>query len=257
MERDKLQKLLEDYKASRIPLDAVLGALGGLSTEQMGFARVDHQRELRCGIPEVIFAEGKTCEQVVRIAKAIFERAGSVLATRVTERHAKALAEAFPEAKYCENARVVRVGRAAEEGSAGRVAVVSAGTSDIPVAEQAVETADFLGAAVERFYDVGVAGMHRLIDVIDVIRDVDVVIVVAGMEGALPSVVGGLVAVPVIGVPTSVGYGASFRGITALLGMLSSCASNVCVVNIDNGFGAGVISAMIGRMATKGTRGDG
>ena len=252
MDAEKITQLLKAYRASKISLDEAVGALAGSVSDDLGFAHVDHQRLLRCGIPEFIFGEGKTCEQVVEIAGKMIERGGAAFVTRISPEQARAMAGKFSGTQYNEEARTLHIGAAAEPGSAGRVAVITAGTSDVPVAEEAAETAIFLGATVERFYDVGVAGIHRLTEYLDAIRSKDVAIVVAGMEGALASVVGGLFCGPVIGVPTSIGYGVGFQGLTALFGMLTSCAANVCAVNIDNGFGAGVLAAIMSRMAVRG-----
>lgn len=213
----------------------------------LGVARVDIARRDRCGFPEVIFAQGKTPEDVVRIAQVLVERHGVVLITRAREEHQAAMRKAFPEARINERARCIAVVRQPLPAQAGRVAVVCAGTSDLPVAEEAATTLEVFGNCVERFYDVGVAGLHRLLAVRDAIEACNVIIVVAGMEGALPSALAGLVSKPVIAVPTSVGYGASFGGLSALLGMLNSCGSGVTVVNIDNGFGAAYAAAAIQR----------
>ncbi len=212
----------------------------------LGFARVDLDRERRCGFPEVIFGPGKTVGQIAAIAARIFEHSGRVLATRVTRDQALAIQSEIPSAEHHETAAVVHADRAPRK-PVGRVVVVSAGTADLPVAEEAAVTATALGAAVERVHDVGVAGIHRLLSQLELLRTARVVVVAAGMEGALASVVGGLVACPVIAVPTSVGYGASLRGLAALLTMLNSCAPNVSVVNIDNGFGAGYSAALVNR----------
>jgi len=251
MDADNLVKILEAYKNSKASLEEVLEQIRLQEAEELEFACVDHGRMARCGIPEVILGQGKTADQILSIARQMAKRQSPILATRLSPEQAKLLAAEFPQAQYNELARVVKIGQAAEPASGGRVACISAGTSDLPVAEEAVETASFLGAQVEKFYDVGVAGIHRLMRHMGVIKSADVAIVVAGMEGALASVVGGLLDKPVIGVPTSVGYGSSLGGLAALMGMLNSCAANVCVVNIDNGFGAGVLSAMISRLAAK------
>lgn len=215
----------------------------------LGFARVDTDRRKRCGLPEVIFALGKTPAQVAAIAAAILDKEPVVLASRATPEHYRAVAEKFPEARWHELARCITVERAQFPKTPGTIAVVCAGTSDLPVAEEAAVTLEIFGNTVERVTDVGVAGIHRLLAVRDKIESANVVIVVAGMEGALPSAVAGLVSKPVIAVPTSVGYGASFGGVAALLGMLTSCGSGVTVVNIDNGFGAAYAAAQINRLA--------
>ncbi len=211
-------------------------------------ACIDFDRETRCGFPEVVLASGKTPEQAAAIARAIHADAGHVLVTRASPEHARVILEVIPEARFDERSRLVTAS-ATPRARTGLVALVAAGTADLPVAEEAAGTAEAMGAHVERFYDVGVAGLHRLLGVIDRIREANVIVVVAGMEGALPSVVAGLVAKPVIGVPTSVGYGASFSGLAALLAMLNSCAANVTIVNIDNGFGAGYSAALVNRNA--------
>jgi NCAIR mutase (PurE)-related protein len=226
------------------PGDA-LERLATLPFEDLGFARLDHHRALRRGFPEVVFGSGKTPEQIATIVERIASRGQNALVTRASGEAAAAVMARVPSAVYHETARALTARAAEPEPLSGRVAVVCAGTSDIPVAEEAALTAEFHGAGVERIYDVGVAGLHRLLDRTQSIRQADVVIVVAGMEGALPSVVGGLVEAPVIAVPTSVGYGAAFQGLAALLAMLNSCASGVAVVNIDNGFGAGYLAATI------------
>ncbi|MGH9468364.1 MAG: nickel pincer cofactor biosynthesis protein LarB [Terriglobales bacterium] len=215
--------------------------------EDLGFARVDHHRGVRQGAAEVILAQGKTREQVVAIARAVAREAPNLLITRADRATADAVREALPEASYNETARTIAVQRAAAARGSGTVLVVSAGTSDLPVAEEAAITAEMFGGPVERLCDCGVAGLHRLLAEVERLQRARVVIVVAGMDGALPSVVGGLVAAPVIAVPTSVGYGASLGGIAAMLTMLNSCAANVVTVNIDNGFGAGFVAAAINR----------
>lgn len=211
----------------------------------MGFAKVDHHRALRKGFPEVIFGQGKTPEQIAAIAKEILTRSDKLLATRASPEVFAVVKAALPDAVYHPQANVITLDRAPTRRGRRGVIVLSAGTSDIPVAEEAVITCELMGNEVEKAYDVGVAGVHRLLDRVPQLQQARVLVVVAGMEGALPSVVAGLVRVPVIGVPTSVGYGASFGGITALLAMLNSCAPGTSVVNIDNGFGAGYLAALI------------
>jgi NCAIR mutase (PurE)-related protein len=217
----------------------------------LGFAQVDTHRALRKGFPEVIFGAGKTPDQVLKIATKLLEHEQNVLATRLTVVHARLLRKKFRRAIHHELARCVTIEKKPLPKRSGTIAVVCAGTSDLPVAEEAAVTAEIMGNRVERVNDVGVAGVHRLFNRLDVIRSANVVVVVAGMEGALPSVVAGLVAKPVIAVPTSVGYGASFGGLAALLGMLNSCASGLTVVNIDNGFGAGYAASQINALAEK------
>jgi NCAIR mutase (PurE)-related protein len=215
----------------------------------LGFAQVDAHRALRKGFPEVVFGAGKTPEQVVKIAGKLLEAEPHVLVTRITVLHARALRRKFRDAAHHKLARCVTIDRKPLRKRPGAIAVVCAGTSDLPVAEEAAVTAEIMGNRVERVNDVGVAGVHRLLSRLDGIQRANVVIVVAGMEGALPSVVAGLVSKPVIAVPTSVGYGASFHGLAALLGMLNSCAGGVTVVNIDNGFGAGFAASQINALA--------
>jgi hypothetical protein len=218
-----------------------------LPFEDLGFANVDHHRSLRQGFPEVVFGSGKTPEQVARIVEAMHKHDHNILVTRASTEQFERVKQIVPEAEFHEGARAIAVEKDRKIYGKGAVLIVSAGTSDMPVAEEALVTSKLMGNEVDVLYDVGVAGLHRLLDRRDRLTKARVVIVVAGMEGALPSVVGGLVAVPVIAVPTSVGYGASFNGVAALLGMLNSCASNVTVVNIDNGFGAGVVASLINR----------
>lgn len=229
-------------------MEAALGELRTLPYEDIGFAKVDHHRGLRDWMPEVILGLGKTPEQVVGIARTLLERADRLLVTRLEPEAARALVEAIPDARLHEAARCVTVERVAVPKQEG-VAVLCAGTADLPVAEEAAITAELAGNAVRRMYDVGVAGIHRLLDQVPALREQRALVVVAGMEGALPSVVAGLVTAPVIAVPTSVGYGASFSGLAPLLAMLNSCAAGVGVVNIDNGFGAGYLAASINRIA--------
>lgn len=246
---DRLKALLEAVQAGELDVEAALGQMEGLPFEDIGFAHVDHHRSLRKGFPEVIFCEGKTVEQVAEIGKRIVEH-GSLLATRVSEAQATALTEAIPGAEHQAIGRTVTYKHSdfTLPETRGRIMVLSAGTSDLPVAEEAATTADIMGNDVERVFDVGVAGIHRLLAYREQISDATILIVVAGMEGALPSVVGGLVDVPVIAVPTSVGYGASFGGLAALLGMLNTCSAGVTVVNIDNGFGAGYAASLMNRV---------
>lgn len=245
--RDGLYELLERVRAGEIDLERAVDVLAGWPMDDLGFARVDHARSLRQGMPEVVFAESKTPEQVASIMQRIAQNAGAALATRASREAFEATRELLPEARYHEMARVITVGGPLREPDpdAGVALVVSAGTSDLPVAEEAALTAWFLGARVEQLHDVGVSGLHRLLSAREQLLSARVIVVVAGMEGALPSVVGGLVSCPVIAVPTSVGYGASFGGLAALLAMLNSCAPGVAVVNIDNGFGAGVLAYRI------------
>ena len=244
MNPDALAVMLERLKRGELSVAAALERLKDLPFETLPEATVDHHRALRRGFPEVIFGAGKTPAQMVEIATRIAGRQQTVLVTRVEPAGAQALTQAFPEARTDPVARTVVIHRGEIPRLPGEVLVVSAGTSDLPVAAEATVTAQVLGCQVDRMLDVGVAGLHRLLGGSARLRAADVIIVVAGMEGALPSVVGGLVDCPVIGVPTSVGYGASFGGLAALLGMLTSCAAGLTVVNIDNGFGAGYAAAL-------------
>ncbi|HEX3234564.1 MAG TPA: nickel pincer cofactor biosynthesis protein LarB [Gemmatimonadales bacterium] len=248
MRAEQLEALLADVAAGRLAPPAALDRLRHLPFEELPFARVDHHRALRQGQPEVVFCEGKRVDQVVAICERLEAASGSFLGTRASEELAAALQARFPRMVWNEIARTVHLAGPpvpAVPPSTGTILVVSAGTSDMPVAEEAAVVADAFGNRVERLMDVGVAGLHRLLAAGDQLKQARVVIVVAGMEGALPSVVGGLVAVPVIAVPTSIGYGASFSGLAALLGMLNSCAAGVTVVNIDNGFGAAAAASRI------------
>jgi hypothetical protein len=247
---EQLETLLADVAAGRLTPDAALERLRHLPFEDLPFARIDHHRSLRQGHPEVVFCEGKSPDQVVAICERLAAMSGSFLGTRCSEAHAAAVRGAFPRAVWTPLARTVHLQpEGADEArlDTGNILIVSAGTSDLPVAEEAAVVAEVFGHRVERLTDVGVAGIHRLFAASERLKQADVVIVVAGMEGALPSVIGGLVAVPVIAVPTSVGYGASFGGLAALLGMLNSCAAGVTVVNIDNGFGAAAAASRICR----------
>ena len=238
---------MQQVRRGDVSPDEAVEQLRHLPFEELGFAKVDHHRALRVGVPEVIFGPGKTPANLASIFSKLAARGGNVLATRVTPEQFAAVKKKVRGAKYRELARAIVLQRDSAKTGKGLVVVVSAGTSDIPVAEEALVTAEVMGNDVQHVYDVGVAGIHRLLAHADTLSRARVIIVCAGMEGALPSVVGGLVGVPVIAVPTSVGYGASFKGVTALLGMLNSCASNVSVVNIDNGFGAGYVASMINR----------
>jgi NCAIR mutase (PurE)-related protein len=241
--------LLEQFRAGKIPVEKVLHAFQAAPVADLGFAQVDTHRALRKNFPEVIFGAGKTSEQIVGIAAKLSELRQPVLVTRVTEEHARALKKKFKRARHHALARCVTIEEKPLPKRAGFIAVVCAGTSDLPVAEEAAVTAEVMGNRVERVHDVGVAGLHRMLARMELLQSANVIVAVAGMEGALPSVVAGLVAKPVIAVPTSVGYGASFGGIAALLAMLNSCASGVTVVNIDNGFGAGYAASQINALA--------
>ena len=247
MNESQIRQLLQQVRAGDLSVDEASNRLRSLPFEDLGFARVDHHRAMRCGFPEVIFCTGKTDGQVAGIAERIVASGSDLLATRATPAMYDAVAARCPGAEYDEAARTIVVQESWRDLGIGEVLVVSAGTSDIPVAEEAAVTARVLGNRVERLYDVGVAGIHRLLSHHEAIMNASVLVVAAGMEGALPSVVGGMVSRPVIAVPTSVGYGASFNGLAALLAMLNSCASGVTVVNIDGGFNAGYAAGLINR----------
>lgn len=249
MNSESLLRLFQEIRSGKVSPDEALQRMNHLPFEDLGFAKVDHHRTLRAGIPEVILGEGKTPQQVAEIfARLAKKQNGNVLATRTTRAQFAAVKKKVPRAEFRESARAIILQRENRKRGKGKIAVVSAGTSDVPVAEEAAVTAEIMGNDVQRLYDVGVAGIHRLLANRHALTEARVVIVCAGMEGALPSVVGGLVGVPVIAVPTSIGYGAAFKGLTALLGMMNSCASNVSVVNIDNGFGAGYVASVINRL---------
>ncbi|MFN8624633.1 MAG: nickel pincer cofactor biosynthesis protein LarB [Candidatus Binatia bacterium] len=248
MDPSRLRALLAEVRDGELSADEALEQLRSLPFEDLGFAKVDHHRQLRTGFPEVIFGSGKTAEQIVEIARRVKDSAQNVLITRLAAAEAARIQEAFPEMCYLPHARAATIVHTRPEiRGRGAILIVAAGTSDVPVAEEAALTADLMGNTVERVYDVGISGIHRLFAHHEQLRKAAVLIVVAGMEGALPSVVAGLVDHPVIAVPTSIGYGASFGGLAALLAMLNSCAAGVLVVNIDNGFGAGVAASLINR----------
>ena len=249
MDKTKLKALLESVSSGDVSPDEALGRLRSLPFEDLGFAKVDHHRALRKGFPETVFCQGKTPGQVVEIVGRMVAHGSNVLATRCSREVAGAVLKVHDDAVHSEVARTVTIAINPPERLAGFVAVLCAGTSDIPVAEEACVTCESIGSEVRRVYDVGVAGIHRLLDQRGILEEADAVIVCAGMEGALASVVAGLVEKPVIAVPTSIGYGASFGGIAALLGMLNSCSPGVAVVNIDNGYGAGAYAAIINRIA--------
>lgn len=248
MNQDQLRGLLESVRSGAVDIDAAVDRMRHLPFEDLGYAKLDHHRALRHGLTEVIFGKGKTPQQVAGIAARLLDKSPNLLITRATESIAAGLKAQYPETEYFELSGAVRIWRDRTMRGKGKLAVVCAGTSDIPVAEEAQVTAQVMGNEVEAIYDVGVAGIHRLMASSERLAEARVIVVAAGMEGALPSVVGGIVSVPVIAVPTSVGYGASFHGLAALLGMLNSCASNVTVVNIDNGFGAGYVASLINRL---------
>ena len=247
MKESDITEILTAHADKEISTSEAAGQLKNLSYEDIGYARIDHDRSERQGFPEVIFGQGKTRQQMVGIFEKLAARSPNVLITRTNAETYGEIRNVSTDAEWHEAANLIRLWRDREELGTGEISVVTAGTSDIPVAEEAALTAETMGNRVNRIWDAGVAGIHRILSEREVLQSARVVIVVAGMEGALPSVVGGLVRVPVIAVPTSVGYGASFGGIAALLGMLNSCASNVTVVNIDNGFGAGFVASLINR----------
>lgn len=247
MDEHKIRSLLEQLNSGEVSIEEAVDALRALPFEDLGFAMVDHHRAIRQGFPEVIYCEGKTTDQILGIARRIVDTGADLLATRANPDVYTAVKSEIPGAEFHEAARTIVIHKNRKIRGRGTILVISAGTSDIPVAEEAVVTATVMGNEVERLFDVGVAGIHRLFAHKEMIVNASVIIVVAGMEGALASVVGGIVSRPVIAVPTSVGYGASFGGVAALLGMLTSCASGITVVNIDNGFGAGYAASLINR----------
>lgn len=247
MNQDQLRQLLLDVRTGETEVDAAIERMRHMPFEDLGFAKIDHHRALRHGMPEVIFGKGKTPEQIIEIASRLLDRGPNLLATRTTSEVADLLRSRYPETEYFPACGALRVWRDRAPAGKGSIAVVSAGTTDLFVAEEAFITAQTMGNDVDLIQDVGVAGIHRLLHNRERLLKCRVIVVCAGMEGALPSAVGGLVSCPVIAVPTSVGYGASFHGLAALLGMLNSCASNVTVVNIDNGFGAGYVASLINR----------
>ncbi|HLA09382.1 MAG TPA: nickel pincer cofactor biosynthesis protein LarB [Pyrinomonadaceae bacterium] len=247
MDLTELEKLLAANRAGTLETPEALRRIAELHYEDIGYARVDHARATRQGFPEVVFGAGKTREQVVGIVERLVERSPNVLVTHTDEGVFGEVRNVVTDAEWHATARLIRIQRDRTQRGIGPIAIVTAGTSDIPVAEEAALTAEAMGNSVNRIWDVGVAGIHRVLSERRLLQSARVVVVAAGMEGALPSVVGGLISVPVVAIPTSIGYGASFGGITALLGMLNSCASNVTVVNIDNGFGAGFVASLINR----------
>jgi hypothetical protein len=245
----KLEQLLRSVRSGETSVEEAKAQLRSLPFEDLGFARIDHHRVLRKGFPEVVWGEGKTSDQILSIMRQMRNKGHNVLITRLDGKKARVLRRAFRKSQYYPQSRVLTLlNHPVERVGKGTILVITAGTTDIPVAEEAVVTAQLMGNSVETLYDVGVAGIHRLLSERGRLEEARVIVVVAGMEGALPSVVGGLVDRPVIAVPTSIGYGTSFGGVTALLAMLNSCASGVAVVNIDNGFGAGCIASLINRM---------
>ncbi len=248
MDASALKSMLEQVRDGEIGIDDAMARMRHMPFEDLGFAKVDHHRAIRHGMPEVIFGKGKAPEHLLAIATKVLERSSNLLSTRTEPRTAEMVVARFPEAEYFPMSGVLRVWRDKTIHGKGKIAIVCAGTSDIPVAEEAQLTAEVMGNEIDLIHDIGVAGIHRLMANRDRLHSARVAVVCAGMEGALPSAVGGLVGCPVIAVPTSVGYGASFNGLAALLGMLNSCASNVTVVNIDNGFGGGYVASLINRL---------
>lgn len=248
----ELENLLKDIKSGSISVEGALEKLKTFPYTDLGYARIDHHREVRTGYPEIVYCSGKTIDQVTGIFRAMAEKENNIIGTRASEEMFQSVRSILPDAVYFAEARIISFRKKRPDPSDNTIAVITAGTSDIPVAEEAAVTAELLGNRVIRIYDAGVAGIHRLVDKLPEIRKCGVIIVIAGMEGALASVVGGLVDKPVIAVPTSVGYGASFGGISALLAMLTSCSAGVTVVNIDNGFGAGFSASMINRKSHAG-----
>ena len=247
MDLQEIEKLLRAYRSGDVDVKEAARRINDLHYEDVGYARVDHARATRQGFPEVVFGAGKRREQVTGIVERLVRTAPNVLVTRTDEATFGEVRNIATDAEWHEAARLIRIQRDKTERGVGPIAIVTAGTSDIPVAEEAALTAEAMGNRVQRVWDAGVAGIHRILAERELLRSARVIIVAAGMEGALPSVVGGLVSVPVVAIPTSIGYGASFGGVAALLGMLNSCSSNVTVVNIDNGFGAGFVASLINR----------
>ena len=244
-----LKKILEDVKNNNLEIDAALEQLRDLPYENIGYANIDHHRKLRNGYPEVIYCEGKSDEHILGIIERMNEKRSNILGTRCKRETFEKVRKLYPKAEYEESSRIIKIkNEDITEDGKGTKLIITGGTSDIPVADEAYHTARFFGNKVERLYDVGVAGIHRLLNSKHIIDNARVIVAVAGMEGALPSVIGGLVDVPVIAVPTSVGYGANFNGLAALLAMLNSCASGISVVNIDNGFGAGYLASIINKL---------
>jgi pyridinium-3,5-biscarboxylic acid mononucleotide synthase len=247
MDIKRIKKILNDVKKGSMSIEEAYASFKNLPYEDLGHAKIDNHRTMRKGFPEVIYCEGKTNSQIIEILKRLLNNHSAIMATRADKDVYSAVKKAVPAAKYHEMARIITVGNIQKKRAGGNILIISAGTADMKVAEEAGVTAEFLGNPVERLYDVGVAGIHRLLSNMKKMNKASVMVVVAGMEGALASVVGGISDVPVIAVPTSIGYGASFKGLAALLAMLNSCAPGVAVVNIDNGFGAGVMASMINK----------
>jgi pyridinium-3,5-biscarboxylic acid mononucleotide synthase len=248
MDREHLKSLLEEVRVGAVPVDEALERLKHMPFERLGFATIDHHRALRVGMPEVIWGMDKTDEEVYEIASRLLERSSNVLATRIAPSAAQLVTARYPETEYFPRSGALRVWRDRTIHGKGTIAIVSAGTSDMRVAEEARVTAEVLGNHITQINDVGVAGIHRLLASLDKLKECRVIVACAGMEASLPTAIGGLVSCPVIGVPTSVGYGSHFHGLASLLSMLNSCASNVTVVNIDNGFGGGYVASLINRL---------
>ena len=242
-----MEKLLKDYKSGKITITEVLDKLKSLPYEDLGFAKIDTHRPLRKGYPEVIYSKGKTTTQILKILKTMSSHNQNILATKADKKTYAAVKKQYPDAQYNEPAKTIVIKKQTMPPKKGKILIITAGTSDIPIAEEAKVTAELMGNITEKLYDIGVAGIHRLLDNKEKIFQASVIIVIAGMDGALPSVIGGLAQAPVIAVPTSVGYGASFKGIAPLLTMLNTCAPGVVTVNIDNGFGAGYFASIINR----------
>ena len=248
MTNEEIHKILENVKEQKINPEEALALLKDFSFQELEYAKIDHHRELRTGYPEIIYCSGKTTKQVRGIIEAMLEKDVDIMATRASEDLFKSVQDLHPQLVYYKDARIISLKKKKPKLPETNICVITAGTSDIPVAEEAAVTAELLGNKTERIFDVGVAGIHRLMNKLDVIKRSRVVIVIAGMEGALASIIGGLIDKPIIAVPTSVGYGANFGGVSALLAMLTSCAGGVSVVNIDNGFGAGYYASMINKL---------
>jgi pyridinium-3,5-biscarboxylic acid mononucleotide synthase len=248
MNKEAIKKILDSVSKGSLTVKDALEQLKTLPYKDLGHSKIDNHRELRRGYPEVVFCEGKTASQVRNIMEYMASRKANILGTRANPEKYEAVKKSLPDARYNELAKTITIEFEKKKATRTYIAILTAGTSDIPVAEEAAITAEFFGNRVERFFDVGVAGIHRLYDNLEKIRKARVIVVIAGMEGALPSIVGGLVDKPIIAVPTSIGYGANFKGLSALLGMLTSCVAGVGVVNIDNGFGAGYLASMINKL---------
>jgi NCAIR mutase (PurE)-related protein len=251
MDREKIKELLENVKAGKTGIDEALRALKSFPYKDLGYAKIDTHRDLRRGFPEVILCRGKTIEQIEKIVESLSSETDFIMATKADKAAYEAIRKVKKDAVYYETAHIVLIGKSRKKKSTKTILVITAGTSDIPIAEEAVVTAEIMGNAVDRVYDIGVAEVHRLFDNSEKLFDANVIVVVAGMEGALASIIGGMVDSPVIAVPTSVGYGSSFEGLAALLSMLNCCAPGVVTVNIDNGFGAGYFASFINHMGEK------